>query len=180
MKVLIDCGASDGAAINDLVAIYGDFDIVYAIEPNPDSLRLLQEKNFKFSIVCLQNLVCTHSGIKKLFLGSDPTESSVFLKKTTGSLTPDNYIAVECLDFSKWLQETFTGVEELIVLKMDIEGAEFDVLEEIIRMGQHKKISEYLVEWHVSRFPNPWALRFRRFMIKLRLVVAGKRIKVWR
>lgn len=179
-KILIDCGASNGAAIDDLMDIYGAFDLVYAIEPNPESLNCLREKKFPFEVVYLQNLVCSCDGVMKLFIGNDPTESSIFLEKRTGNLTSDNYIEVECLNFSKWLEQQFCDQSNRIVCKMDIEGAEFDVLEDIIRTSQYKKIDEFLVEWHVSRLNQPWLLRLRRFLIKLRIRLSGKRIIDWK
>lgn len=179
-KILIDCGASNGAAINDLIDIYGAFDIVYAIEPNPKSLKCLKGKSFPFEVVYLQNLVCTRSGVMKLFIGNDPTESSIFLEKKTGNLTSDNYIEVECLNFGEWLEQSFSDSADRIICKMDIEGAEFDVLEDIIRTGHYKKVDEFLVEWHVSRLNKPWFLRLRRFLIKLRIRLSGKTIRDWK
>ncbi len=63
---------------------------------------------------------------------------------------------------------------------MDVEGAEFDVLEHLLRTKQIDLIDVLLVEWHVSRFPNPWKLRYRRFLIKLRLLFRPIVVENWR
>lgn len=50
--------------------------------------------------------------------------------------------------------------------KMDIEGAEFDVLEHLISTGRAGLLDLLLVEWHVSRFSGRWYRRLRRLLIK--------------
>ena len=44
MKILIDCGASDGAAIPDLTKQFGPFDKIFAIEANPSCVKELLNK----------------------------------------------------------------------------------------------------------------------------------------
>lgn len=51
---------------------------------------------------------------------------------------------VPCFDFSSWLRE----LAEPVVLKMDVEGAEYDLLEQIIDDGADVFIEELVVEWH--------------------------------
>lgn len=177
MKVLIDCGASDGAAIKDLENNYGSFEKIYAIEPNSECIVELEKLTNK-SINIIQKLVCTKKGMQKLFIGDHFIESSMFVEKTTGNLKEDKYIEVECLDFDDWIKKNINQDDE-VVCKMDIEGAEFDVLESILNRGGSKYIDFMLVEWHVSRLPNPWFLRFRRLIIILRFMIQEVKIKTW-
>jgi hypothetical protein len=58
---------------------------------------------------------------------------------------------VECIDFSKFLKQ-FEGQE--IIVKMDIEGAEYDILEKMIKDGTDKLVKEFWIEWHISKFPE--------------------------
>ncbi len=51
---------------------------------------------------------------------------------------------VPCFDFSAWLSRRRTWV----ILKMDIEGAEYEVLERMISDGTDQKIAALLIEWH--------------------------------
>lgn len=55
--------------------------------------------------------------------------------------------AVLCFDFSRWLREL---VADEIVVKMDIEGAEVQVLEKMIEDGTDSLVDELLVEWHTD------------------------------
>jgi FkbM family methyltransferase len=59
---------------------------------------------------------------------------------------------VPCFDFSRWLIE-HVGPEQCVV-KMDIEGAEYNLLEHLIRQGTHKLVTELVVEWHEQPAPH--------------------------
>ena len=70
-------------------------------------------------------------------------------------------------------------MQDTVICKMDIEGAEFDVLEKIISKGGINRINTILIEWHANRFPNKWELRIRRAIIKLRLWLKGIKFYTW-
>ncbi len=68
---------------------------------------------------------------------------------------------VQCFDFSAWLSELAGDV----VVKMDIEGSEYELLEKMLDDGTATKVKELLVEWHgidpnrrnpiLDRWPGP-------------------------
>ena len=53
-------------------------------------------------------------------------------------------ICVPCFDFSSWLR----GLPEPPVVKFDVEGAEFPILERMVEDGTDALVAEALVEWH--------------------------------
>lgn len=53
---------------------------------------------------------------------------------------------VPCFDFSAWLARTTPDGD--VVLKMDVEGAENELLPRMIRDGTNQLVSELLIEWH--------------------------------
>ena len=53
-------------------------------------------------------------------------------------------IRVPCFDFSSWLR----GLPEPPIVKLDVEGAEFPILEKLVEDGSDALVSELLVEWH--------------------------------
>ena len=62
---------------------------------------------------------------------------------------------VECIDFSKWLEKTVKK-EDYVIIKMDIEGAEFDVIEKMILDQTIKLVDELHVEFHEQRFRDKY------------------------
>jgi FkbM family methyltransferase len=57
---------------------------------------------------------------------------------------------VYCIDFSKWILDNFDK-EDYIVLKMDIEGAEYEVLDKMIKDGSIDYIDKAYIEFHAPR-----------------------------
>jgi FkbM family methyltransferase len=53
-------------------------------------------------------------------------------------------IKVPCFDFSAWVER----LPEPPVVKMDVEGAEFPILDHLVARGTDVLIRELLVEWH--------------------------------
>jgi FkbM family methyltransferase len=75
-------------------------------------------------------------------------------------------IRVPCFDFSEWLRR----VPEPPVVKLDVEGAEFPILEQMVREGTDALVSELLVEWHDDRMPG-FLERKTRLLESLRCTV---------
>lgn len=101
--------------------------------------------------------VWTHDGTIDLFLGHH--ESSTLLP---GKWVPPVYdndqqidytkpVVVPCLNFSNWLGKTFATGDDLIV-KMDIEGAEYPVLRKMLADDTLRLVSVLYIEWHYDRF----------------------------
>jgi FkbM family methyltransferase len=59
-------------------------------------------------------------------------------------------IRVPCFDFSSWLRL----LPERPVVKLDVEGAEFPVLERLHEDGTDALVAELLVEWHDEKMEN--------------------------
>ena len=66
---------------------------------------------------------------------------------------------IKAIDFSGWLKRTFDeaaqgGQKPFIIVKMDIEGSEFGVLEKMIADETLGLMEALLIEWHDHQFPD--------------------------
>ena len=59
-------------------------------------------------------------------------------------------VRVRTIDFAQWLGERFCRADAVDV-KMDIEGAEFQVLEHLLRTGRADLIDTLAIEWHTTK-----------------------------
>ena len=75
-------------------------------------------------------------------------------------------VPVPCFDFSAWLRT----LPEAPVVKMDVEGAEFPILERMVEDGTDSLVSELLVEWHDDKMDD-FAERKARLLGRLRCPV---------
>ncbi len=59
-------------------------------------------------------------------------------------------IRVPCFDFSTWLR----SLPEPPIVKFDVEGAEFPILERMAETGADVLVKELLVEWHDNKMAD--------------------------
>ena len=179
MRLLIDCGASNGRHIADIEKQLGRFDKIIAIEANPELSQTIAANNAGRNIQVINQAVWIKDESVRLFTGDHYSQSSLNARKNSGNLSSERFIRVDAMDFSSWIKaQTLPATE--VVCKMDIEGAEFDVLEKMISDKTASLVDTFLIEWHANRFPNKWQLRFRRFLIKVSFYLNGQTYLNWR
>ena len=76
----------------------------------------------------------------------NPEHNSTFYTSDSGSA-----ISVKTINASEFLQN-HAADRPLTIVKIDIEGAEYDVLEELIRTNTHTLIDRFYIEWHTKYF----------------------------
>ncbi|XP_019614697.1 PREDICTED: uncharacterized protein LOC109462582 [Branchiostoma belcheri] len=54
---------------------------------------------------------------------------------------------IPMVDLSKWIQEN-TALEDYVIFKLDVEGAEYEILEKMIKEGTFKWIDKFYGEFH--------------------------------
>jgi len=110
-------------------------------------------------------------GIEKFYIGHGAS-SSLIHGKTRGNLDFDNPIEVDCIDLSKWITENFDK-DDYIILKMDVEGAEYKVLEKMINENTINYVNKLYVEFHGMR-----VFKTKEDTKKLRTEIRGRGIPV--
>lgn len=159
-KIFIDCGAYNGNSIKFFKDRYPgsqDFEI-YAFEPNPsrDILDRHPSVHFYRKAVWIFNGYVDFFNIYKhgkliLHRGGSIIKPSkdddVFRCKARDLAEP---ISVPCIDFCGWIKTNF-DLADFIVLKMDIEGGEYAVIDNLISTKTYKYIKQLFVEWHPTK-----------------------------
>ncbi len=154
--IFIDCGANTCSILRKFIKRFPDFEF-FAFEPQPelaDEGRKIKAEYPDVPISFFSTAVWTSNEKKNLFLATYWTHNykggSTLLEEHTGNLSKVDYsypIEVTAIDFSEWLALNFSS-SDYVIIKMDIEGAEYDVLEKIISDGNQSIINELIVEFH--------------------------------
>ena len=169
MNVYIDLGAHTGKTVETWMVQHPG-DVVYAFEPNPACLRnprwvALREHYQQLTIMPVAawtEETSLHFYRDSMHLASQG--GTVMLGKTTGEVSYDAPIQVRAIDFSAWLEGVAAGPGRVTV-KMDIEGAEFNVVEKMIGDGTIGLVDRLLIEFHAEKFKdNGLAIRQRAIM----------------
>lgn len=149
-KYIIDCGGWQGDSVNKLRKKYdpkGNH-ICHTFEPNDYFIPYYSK--FKNHVLHTK-AVWIYDGeidfhLQKEHAAKKHVGSSIFGRDIKPNVREES-IKVQCIDFSKWILDTF-NINDYIILKLDIEGAEYKVLEKMLDDGSMNYINELYVELH--------------------------------
>jgi FkbM family methyltransferase len=172
-KVFVDCGFNAGEMLERFVNALPDFRF-YGFEVNCQYFaeRAAELQKRYSNIVSLNfSAVWDHDGTasfriagqrRGMLRGEATTILSDFHQKQSESFEAEIIEArskkVPAIDFSRWLKETVArhtepdGPKPFVVVKMDIEGAEYAVLEKLLHDGTITLVSKLMVEFHTHQF----------------------------
>lgn len=138
MRVAIDLGCIPRNGAHSLPVLAWEYspDVLYGFDPGDDLVEGEFQKG-STKVVLRRAAAWTHDG------------TVLFHEDGSASRLGEYGVEVPCIDFSKWLQVLkLKGKADEIFVKMDIEGAEVQVLEKMISDGTDALVDELLVEWH--------------------------------
>ena len=165
-KIFVDCGFNAGEMLERFVKALPDF-WFYGFEVNrqyfAESAAELQKRHP--NILGLNfSAVSDHDGTASFHIAG---QKRGILRAEATSILPDFHeeefiqerpYEAPAIDFSRWLKEMVArhteadGSKPFVVVKMDIEGAEYAVLEELVHDGTITLVSELMVEFHTQQF----------------------------
>jgi len=183
-KVFLDCGAHLGQGLKHLIklkAMDPSWEI-HSWEANPYTYaHLIENYSQNFTNVKFHNAaISTFDGFidmniettkqKKSDVVTDFGQGSsiVGLEDWDSGLHKGTFTKKEkivSIDFSNWIRNNFQP-KDYVIIKFDIEGAEYDVLEKIIQDGTLEYIDEIYIEWHSRFFNNKEKILSRESAIK--------------
>lgn len=154
-SVIIDIGANIG--VYSIFAAQSKNTIVYAYEPMSNNFNLLRE-NIKFNkleknIFPFDLAIGARKGKRRLYLGASPFHSFYPINETPFNSSYEDYskykdqkyIEVNCISLKDVFEEN--KIDRCDILKMDCEGAEFEILYNLPD-EYFKKIKEIRLEYH--------------------------------
>ena len=164
-NVYLDCGGHHGEGLLEFVDKY-KMDkswIIETFEPNPACNYSGRVSHLDLNIIIHEKAVWVYDGV--IMFSQENHEKSKSKSPTDGKSNIDGWgsviselgsthllhceppIEVECMDLSKVL-EKYDKETHNVIVKLDIEGAEYKVLRHLLSNGTIKNISELYVEWH--------------------------------
>ncbi len=146
-NIFLDCGAWNGVSVDFFRENYPggkDFEI-YSFEPLPENFNKLKLKD----TIPYQVAVWTSVGTKRFYTGL--TESGTLYKeKTTGGVNPNVYIEVSTIDIADFIETEFDK-DDYIIMKMNVEGAEYEIIPYMKERGILDWVDKWYVQWHWAK-----------------------------
>lgn len=165
-KIFLDCGANNGCSIDlfkEKYPLADEFNI-YSFEPNPFFRQELENKNVYFydeAVWILDGFDDFYFDNRTLgkqidnnpikYFGSTLIKKKIEFLRRECNLNSKKIFRVKTIDFSNFILKKFDKNDH-IVLKMDIEGAEYEVLNKMIKDGSMDYIDIIYIEWHGYKY----------------------------
>jgi len=155
-SLVIDCGANVG----DISALFLETGAsVIAFEPDPVAHDILVERfrsHPRFTLC--DKAVSDHEGSAPIYFHRDRRGAGAKEFTTSSSLVAEKRnvdtgysMEVGLVDLSAYVASLGRRVD---VLKLDVEGAEIDILKKMLSDGTHEHIGLMLVETHEKKIPG--------------------------
>lgn len=174
-KLFIDCGGFDGCSSLKFLLSFPEFDAV-TFEPNPALWRYYETLPTEL----IKKAVHTYDGEVTFRIdavdgdGSSLVESKVVDYHRTMSNEESPLLAVPCVDLSAFVARKAVEYGK-IVLKLDVEGAEYDILEKMLQDGTLSFVDQLYCEFHHDKIDIPIE-RHRDILERARAVT---RVEPW-
>lgn len=163
--LFIDCGANLGQGFTYFSRFYSPNKFDYlVIEPNPYCQKLLRDAILKIvpenQFIIIEKAASIAKG-SCLFYGLTPLEggqhsegASIIAEHNTKYYEPnaDNAIGVLTFPLGDLINE-YSEVYNVIVLKLDVEGAEYSIIPHLFDTGAALKLKHIYIEFHSNDVP---------------------------
>lgn len=154
----VDCGANMGVVTEQLAATGAD---VIAFEPDPYAFSIMEQRFGNAPNVTLVNAaVGVGTGTVRLMradnFGENPEGASVKSTILDGGrrIDAENAVEVPLIDFPCWVSDQVKARGEIAFVKMDIEGAELDILEKMDADHLFTNVRCLVAETHERKFKD--------------------------
>ncbi|MEI9910218.1 MAG: FkbM family methyltransferase [Bacteroidota bacterium] len=154
-SIVLDCGANVGH-IAKLFSLTGA--TVIAFEPDPVAYqKLLHRCRSRKNITCVRKGVWDKDAIIQLFSHEDSKGNEASF--TVGSsiiagkinINTEKAQSIEVIDLVSYIQNSGKKID---LVKLDVEGAEIEILKKVIATDAYKLFDRMYVETHETKIPS--------------------------
>ena len=149
-KVLLDCGANKGQSYDVFFKNRDDADQyeIHCFEPSPTFSSYLSEKSATYH----QEAVWIEDGTMDFYDKGNSLSGTIYKNKVDNKGGGEK-IQVDCIDFSKIIIDNYNK-DDYIIVKFDIEGAEYKVIEKMLEDKTFEYVNEFFVEFHGAKIQD--------------------------
>lgn len=136
-SVVVDAGGYVGQWAYDINARFGS--TVFVLEPLQDLYAIIESRfTSNEKVIPLNYAIANKTGEVEI---SDNTDSSSLYDSTTETTK-----TILCKDVKEFIEEN--NIDTIDLFKINIEGAEYDLLERIIELNLASKIKNFQIQFH--------------------------------
>ena len=163
MRVFLDVGAHEGETLRAVVDPRYGFHRIVCFEPVASSRRTLE--GLRQDRVAVMPFGLSNTSGRRLIYDPGSVGASVYAdKQGTDRSEPADFVRA-----TDWIRQNI-GPEDVVFLKLNCEGSECDILDDLLDSGEIKRMHRVLVHFDVRKIPSQ---RHREAEVRARLDAAG-------
>lgn len=180
-KVFLDCGSYDGCSIRKFCDLHdkkSEYEF-HCFEGNPllATYHPVNDRCVFHNTIVLNTEEETEFYVHAKTGGSSISEKKTkrYIRKSKNKFGDHNVIKLKPIRLSNYIKSNFQSKDE-IILKLDIEGSEYLVLQDLIDTRTIDYIDKIFIEWHGegrTEYKNP-----KKFIRKFQILCKEKKIKL--
>lgn len=167
MRIFLDVGAHDGQTLDEVLRPEYGFDVVYAFEPMRAQYENLVTRFSDSRLVICEFGLAGVTGSLPIFGTNDEMEASLYAAKA--DVDASIYRFCQFVQASAWFRQVIPE-DATVVVKLNCEGAECEIIDDLIDSGEIWKITTAAVDFDVRKIPG---MEHREFEIVGRLRAIG-------
>lgn len=148
-KIFLDIGAYNGVSVEFFLANHPqakEFEI-FCFECDERNIATLQSKNLPIDLI--EAAAWSRNGYVDYYYGKDDG-GTMYPKKSTGNISLERHHYVECIDLAEFIKGNFIK-SDYIILKMNCEGAEYELIPHLKAKNLINWISKWYIQWHAEK-----------------------------
>jgi FkbM family methyltransferase len=164
VKIFLDVGAHEGSSLHAVRDPKYGFDRIYCFEPAPGCWPTLEAVRDERVTVCrfgLWDRTCEHALYDPGSRGASLFEDKF---RSTPAAEPARFVRA-----TDWFRDQLAADDE-IYLKLNCEGAECDIVEDLLDSGELEHVRSVMIDPDVRKIPS---LAHREQLLRDRLMASG-------
>lgn len=147
-KLFLDCGGHDGCSVVKFLLSHPEYEVI-TFEANPELWRYYEHLTTQL----IGKAVYDYDGEVEFLIDPIDADGSSLIKEKNIDFHNEiknedcPKLTIPCVDLSSYIKEMNEDYSE-IVLKLDVEGAEYAILKKMIKDGTIKMIKKLYAEFH--------------------------------
>ena len=150
-KVFIDVGAHDGGTLYAVQSPKWRLDVIHCLEPASAWWPILEEIAAGDSRVSIHRVGLSNQTTDLRLFDPGSAGASIFADKARGEIAGEELIRV--VRASDWVRENVPR-GAVAYMKLNCEGAECDILDDLIDSGEIKRFASVSIDFDVRKIPS--------------------------
>ena len=155
-NIILDIGANQGLVTKSLAKVTKAK--IYAYEPDPVPFQELTEVSYSFrNVTAINEGVSEKNGLARLYLHKNSVEDRLLYSTGSSLCYEKNNISSDYVDiYCRDIVDIIKRFKHISLLKLDVEGAETQILKRLIETGYWKCVDKAYVETHEQKMNNEY------------------------